>query len=143
MRLLFFLFICLTGTSTNLFGQSGTAAKVLDTEVQRFAAMTRKDTTVLKNYLADDLLYTHSNALTETKAMHLAAIGSGATIYKTITRDPDPVVRVYGKVALTNGSVQVAGVLKGNPFELHLKYSAVYRKQKGKWLLVNWQSTRM
>lgn len=104
--------------------------------------MTQKDTARLKKFLADDLVYLHSNGLTETKHGHLESIGSGNITYKSMDRAPQTRVRVYGKWAITNGSVRVVGILKGNPFDVQLTYSAVYRKKKGRWQLVNWQSSR-
>ncbi len=143
MRYLFLLFICLNLTPTVTLGQTLAKKSVLDTEEQRFAAMTRRDTVFLKNYLADDLVYIHSNSLTETKTAHILAISSGSIIYRTMDRAFETQVRHYGKWAITNGMVDVTGILNDNPFEVRLCYSAIYRKKKGKWLLTNWQSTRI
>lgn len=51
-------------------------------------------------------------------------------------------VRFYGKTSITNGTIKVKGLLSGNPFEVRMLYTAVYRKQHKNWQLVNWQSTR-
>jgi hypothetical protein len=51
-------------------------------------------------------------------------------------------VRLYGKTALVNGEIQVAGLLNNTPFDVFMIYTAVYRKKKGEWRLTNWQSTR-
>ena len=143
MRLLSFLFIYLIQTSTGVFAQSAMEREVLDFEALRFSAMTRKDTAFLKNLLADDLLYVHSNGLTETKTEHLNVIGSGSIAYTSMEREPEIGVRLYKKWAITNGAIHVKGLLKGNSFDIRLKYSAVYRKKKKVWQLVNWQSTRI
>ncbi len=125
-----------------LSAQSSQAEKVLTNESMRFAAMTRADTTALKLLLADDLVYVHSNAMVENKSEHLAAIASRKLVYEKMERESAS-VRFYGKTALVNGTVKVRGILKGNTFELSLLYLAVYRKTHGRWLLVNWQSTRI
>ena len=104
--------------------------------------MMHKDTVSLRDMLAEDLVYMHSNALTENKTEHLSAIASGRLVYEKMTREQAR-VRRYGKTALSNGIVNVRGLLKGNTFELRLAYTAVYRKKGGKWLLVNWQSTKL
>jgi len=143
MRYLFLLFICLNLTPTVTLSQTLAKKSVLDTEAQRFAAMTTRDTVFLKNYLADDLVYIHSNGLTETKKAHINAISSGSIIYRTMDRAFETQVRHYGKWAIANGTVQVTGIVNNNPFEVQLRYTAVYRKKRGKWLLINWQSTRM
>mgnify|MGYP000095977319 CR=1 FL=1 len=124
------------------FAQSKADQSVLDAEQRRFEAMTRKDTAALRDMLADDLVYIHSNALTENKKEHLSSIASGRMVYETMTREQAR-VRRYGKTALTNGIVNVKGTVKGTTFELRLAYTAVYRKKGGKWLLANWQSTKL
>lgn len=143
MRYLFSLIICLILTATIVCGQSGATLDVLDAEAQRFEAMIRKDTARLKDFLKDDLVYIHSNALTETKTDHLNAIGSGKIVYKTMERTAGTQVRRQGKWAITNGIIHVTGILNNNPFDVQMRYTAVYRKQQGKWRLASWQSTRI
>lgn len=122
--------------------QSKTDQKIIDSEQRRFDAMVRKDTLALRDLLADDLVYIHSNTLTENKKEHLSNIATGRLIYEKMTREQVK-VRRYGKMALTNGFVQVKGILKEKAFEMRLAYTAVYRKKGGTWRLVNWQSTRV
>lgn len=125
-----------------LDAQSRKARSVLLAELSRFEAMTHADTAALKPLLADDLWYVHSNALTETKKVHLNAIASRKLVYEKMERESAS-VRTYGKTALVNGKLLVRGKLNGNPFELRLFYSAVYRKKHRFWQLVNWQSTKV
>lgn len=122
--------------------QSKCERAVLDAEQRRFEAMTRTDTVALRDMLADDLLYVHSNALTENKKEHISAISSGRMKYEKMTREQVR-VRRHGKTAITNGIVKASGLLKGTAFEVRLLYTAVYLKRHGKWLLERWQSTRM
>jgi ketosteroid isomerase-like protein len=122
--------------------QSKTEESVLAVELQRFQAMTQRDTSALRNMLADDLCYIHSNALVENKAQHLAAIAKGSLVYQNMQREQVQ-TRLYKKIALTNGIVLVKGLLNGTAFDLKLRYTATYRKKKGRWLLANWQSTRI
>jgi hypothetical protein len=122
--------------------QSKAEQKVLDTENARFEAMTRSDTVALRPFLHEELFYTHSNAMTETKQQHLAAIAAGKLRYEQMQRG-DVTARLYGrKMAITNGAVRVKGILEGKPFEINLLYTAVYRLHKRHWQLLRWQSTR-
>lgn len=123
-------------------GFSQTDKNILSVELQRFEAMTRQDTATLKNLLSDDLIYIHSNSMRETKSAHIAAIVSGNLVYQKMNREKVE-VRRYGKIALTNGTLQVQGFLNNAPFELRLMYTAVYKKHKKYWQLLNWQSTRI
>lgn len=122
--------------------QSISAQKVLTAESRRFEAMTRADTAGLRDMLAGELVYVHSNALTENKLEHLSAIASRKLVYEKMEREQAS-VRMYGKMALVNGQLKVRGILKGNAFELRLLYVAMYRKKHGNWQLVHWQSTKM
>lgn len=138
-NLYFFLFLTLPVFAP---AQSKCDRKILDTEQRRFEAMMHKDTALLRDLLADDLVYVHSNALTENKKEHISAISGGRLVYEKMTREQVK-VRRYGKTALTNGIVQVRVILNQNPLEMRLAYTAVYRKKGGTWQLANWQSTRV
>lgn len=103
--------------------------------------MVRRDTILLRQLLADDLVYLHSNALQENKNEHIVAIASGKLVYEKMVREQAS-VRHYGRTALVNGTVVATGKFNEAPFQARLLYTAVYRKKCGKWLLANWQSTR-
>lgn len=135
--ILWFLF-CVFG----LQAQSKRAEKVLQAESRRFEAMTKADTQVLSPMLAGKLHYVHSNALRENKAEHLNAIATKKLVYQSMERET-ATVHQYGRTAIVNGVVRVKGVLAGNAFEVRLLYLAVYRKIRGQWQLLNWQSTRI
>lgn len=125
----------------DIYGQPKTAAVVLSNELIRFDAMIRRDTVELKKLLADDLVYIHSNALQENKLDHLNTIATGKIIYQKLDRE-EAMVRFYGKTALVTGSIKVKGILHGNPFEVSMLYTSIYRKKKHRWELIHWQSTR-
>lgn len=141
MRYLF-LFLILFAAQAPAFAQSSPDRAVLDAEQHRFEAMTRRDTLALRAMLAEDLVYVHSNALTERKQDHLRAISSGKLVYESMVREKVD-VRRFGKIAITNGAIKVKGILNGTAFDIHLTYTAVYHKKHGRWQLLNWQSTRI
>jgi ketosteroid isomerase-like protein len=124
------------------FAQTGSEQKILQTELRRFDAMTRKDTMALQKFLADDLIYIHSNSLKENKKEHISAIATGKTVYEKMSRE-NARIRKYGKTAVINGNVKVNGILNKTPFEINLLYTAIYRKHKKQWQLISWQSTRI
>jgi hypothetical protein len=59
--------------------------KILALEDKRYAAMCGGDFAALEAMLHDELLYTHSSGLTDTKATWLASLRSGKTKYKSAT----------------------------------------------------------
>ena len=111
-------------------------------EASRFAAMVAKDTTTLGRYLAAELVYTHSNALFETRADHLAAIAAGRTVYEAIG-PVEMAYRMVGDLFLGAGIVTSKGSIGGTPFDVRLRVTTVHVERNGRWQLVAWQSTRM
>lgn len=125
-----------------VFSQTKKQRLLENIELRRFEAMTKKDIDFLQNVLSDDLTYTHSNGLFETKTDHLDNIRSGNLIYKTM--QPESMkIQVYGKTAVITGFVNVTGLLKDKEFNLRLRYTDVYIRKKGKWKLVAWQSLKI
>lgn len=115
---------------------------VLRAESLRFGAMMQGDTVTLRQFLADELIYTHSNGLVETKPLHLSAVGSKRTVYESIA--PDSMgYRIYGDLAVGSGTVKSRGTLNGTAFDVMLRVSTVHVMREGRWQLVLWQSTRM
>ncbi len=125
-----------------VYGQSALQGRLIFLEKQRFVAMTQKDTLFLQKTLADDLIYTHSNALVESKKDFLQSIQTGKIVYKTL--DSEEInVRLFGKTAILNGIVHVVGALNGKEFDLRLRYTDVYCKHKKGWQLAAWQSVKV
>jgi Domain of unknown function (DUF4440) len=111
-------------------------------ELARFKAMTQKDTQAIKGLVSKDLIYVHSNGLTETYPDFLHSVGAGGILYRSIVPESAQIVR-WRRTAVINGTIQVGGELKGSPFNVKLKYLSVYRKQHGHWRLVRWESTKV
>ena len=91
---IFFAQICFSP----LYGQSAMQSKLIFLEKQRFVAMTQKDTFFLKQILADDLIYSHSNALVESKKDFLQSIQTGKINYK-IMESEEMTVRICEKLS--------------------------------------------
>ncbi len=124
------------------FAQSKKHKQIKAIEQQRFSAMTTKDTVLLRQLLADDLTYLHSNGLLENKEEHIANIGAGKMVYKTM-EPSEMAVRVHRKSAIVNGVIHVTGNLGEKSFDLRLRYTDVYFKRKGNWQLAAWQSLKL
>ena len=122
--------------------QSPVDTAVRTAEARRFAAMMRADTTELGRYLAEELAYTHSNALFETRAAHLDAIASKRTIYESIA-PVEMAYRLFGDAVVGTGTVKSKGSIGGTAFDVTLRVTTVHLRRGGKWLLVAWQSTRV
>jgi ketosteroid isomerase-like protein len=129
--------------------QSGAAAggkveqQVLQAEKDRFAAMIKGDKDALTKLLAEDLTYTHTNTLFETKAQFIASVTSGKIDYVSVVpSESDWKVRVYGDIALVNGVGDVNVVDSGKDLKFRIRYTTVHRNSGGQWQLLAWQATR-
>ena len=114
--------------------------EVLGLEDKRFGAMTGKDWKALDALLHDQLLYTHSTGVTDTKAVWLEAMKSGRTVYKSV-KNSDRKVRIYGDNALVTGRAAIEAEVNGQPRTLRLCYLNVWTKTPQGWKFVAWQST--
>lgn len=114
---------------------------ILEAETARFTAQVGKDTPALQQLLDENLYYLHSNGLIEDKQDFIGSVTSGKIVYSRMASSQRRLHR-YGKTAVLTGLVMVDGEYEGKPFDIGLYYTSVYRRKRGQWLLVNWQSTR-
>ena len=117
-----------------------TTADVLEHEQRRWDAMIAKDTATLAELFADEMSYTHSNALVDTKASYLAAIEQRTFDYRAVQRS-DEQVRVIGDTALITGRGEIDVVAGGREVKLNARYSVVWIRRDGRWQFLCWQST--
>jgi ketosteroid isomerase-like protein len=116
------------------------AAEVLAAEEARYSAMVAQDFAALDRLLADDLLYTHSNAVTDTKAEYLAALRAGKYRYRAVRRE-GVTVRIHGDTALVNGRSFIDVDVDGVPRSLANAFINVWVKTPQGWRMSAWQST--
>lgn len=121
----------------------GPADAIKQLEKRRFDAQVAKDTKVMNEILADDLIYTHSSGQQDSKKSYIAAIESGKSTYLAIEISGDT-VRFYGpNTAIVTGQMKTNVVSNGQTNALRLRYTDVYMKRNGTWKMVAWQSARM
>jgi ketosteroid isomerase-like protein len=122
-------------------GTSAAEAAVRSAELARFKAMTAGDYAELGRLLGDDLIYTHSNALVDTKASYVESMTSGNLKYQSI-EPRDLEVRVYGDTAVITAAAAITSVSKGQTQNNQLRYTDVWVLRDGRWQMVGWQSTK-
>ena len=117
--------------------------QVIQAEKDRFAAIVKADQAELNRLLADELTYTHSNALMQTKAQFMADLKSGAIKYVLMQpNESDWKVRILGNVAIVNGTANVNVIDHGNNLKFKIRYTNDHVNRGGAWQMVNWQSTK-
>lgn len=131
-----------------LGASSGVSAGALEQAVlaaqdKRIALTLASDLAGLGAAMSDDLSWTHSNAVVETKAEFLEAIRSGKYHYKSMTFD-ERRVRLHGEAtAIVSGTCRVQVTTGGREIDIKLRFTELYVKQAGAWKMALWQSTRV
>lgn len=137
------LFAMMLALAPSMLAQTGKAdQQVLQAEQDRFAAMVKGDRAALEKLLADDLTYTHSTALLESKEQFIKSVTSGNIDYVSIVpSEPDWKVRVNGNIAVVNGVAAVNVVDNGKDRKIRIRFTTVHANRGGAWQLLAWQST--
>jgi ketosteroid isomerase-like protein len=115
-----------------------TAQAVIDASKGWRQAAIQKDAAGLKRYLADDMIYNHSDGHAQTKAAYIDAVVKSGR-YESFT-DSETKVRVYGKAAVLSGFVDVKQ-LNQPAYRVHTL--EVYVENNGQWQMTAHQSVRI
>jgi hypothetical protein len=138
------LAVTLLMLATGAGAQTGKVeTQVLQAEKDRFAAMVKADRAALEKILADDLTYTHTTALFETKEQFIKSVTSGTIDYVSIVpSESDWKVRVNGDTAIVNGIAAVNVIDTGKDIKIKIRYTTIHTNRGGTWQLQAWQATR-
>src|SRR5215510_4731572 len=101
-------------------------------------AAIKKDAGGLQRYLADDMIYNHSDGHGQNKSEYIAAVVRSGR-YESFT-DSDTKVRVYGKTAILSGFVDVKQI---NQPAYRVHTLEVYVENNGQWQMAAHQSVRI
>jgi hypothetical protein len=116
---------------------------IRDLEAKRIAAMVNRDVATLGELLADDLSYTHSGGLTETKAQFIALVRDSEPKHNYLGVDfasADVVPMPGGTAAMVRGRATIR--LKDiAPYAV--LFLDVWALRNGAWQMVAWQATRV
>lgn len=108
------------------------------------AGVVAKNYAVLEKVLADDLIYTHSNGLVDTKRSYIDALKSGKSEYYKIDYESIRVKMIDATTAMAfcRGFFQTKAA-DGNKQEMNLAFLHVFKKKGADWQLVGHQSARL
>jgi len=101
-------------------------------------AAIQKDAAGLRRYLAEDLIYNHSDGHGQNKSEYIAAVVTSGR-YESFT-DSDTKIRVYGKTAILSGFVDVKQI---NQPAYRVHTLEVYVENNGQWQMTAHQSVRI
>lgn len=104
-------------------------------------AMMKKDAAGLQRLMHEDMIYSHSNGRTQTKA-DVVQDTKGKTIIEAMDFS-ETTVRVYGTTALIRAKVEVRNSTDGKATIFHTNVLHVWLKGPGGWQLVSRQATQL
>jgi len=144
---------CLLLLAVQCVAQSSRHDLLRSLDKQRFTAQIQKDSLTLNRLLADELIYTHSSGIVETKRAFVHSVVTGRWNYQAIETD-SVTVRFYGPVAILTGRAQVTLLVNRQPTPLIMVYTDVWREQPNtrsrgrnatasRWQLVSWAASRL
>jgi ketosteroid isomerase-like protein len=110
-------------------------------EDRRYKAMVEADVPALNELLADDMIYTHSNAVVDSKQSYIEGIVSKRWAYSGAER-PAENIEVYGDTARVVGHVRLTlNNPDGSKRTVNGRFLNLWLKRQNKWQMVAWQST--
>jgi hypothetical protein len=129
-------------TASLALAQDKAEDMILKLDKQRFEAQISKDTVALNQLLANDLVYVHSSAVVEGKKEFIGNIANKKWDYREVNIEKAK-ARVYKNTAIINGTAKINLWQTDKMVTVYLHYLDVWAKEKGKWRMVSWQSTRI
>jgi ketosteroid isomerase-like protein len=121
---------------------AGNGQAIIELDRKRMTAMAEKNVDTLNQVIADDLIYTHSSARTDTKQTLIGAMQSGATVYTSVVPS-DVVAQDLGDSVVLTGVAAISVTSGGKPNSFRVRFTDVYAKRAAGWQMVTWQSTRL
>ncbi len=115
-------------------------ADIATLEALRWNGLRDGDTAALDALMHDDLAYTHSNGLVDTKTVFLERLTSGQLRYVDISPS-DQTIRIHGAAAIVTGRVVLSTGSSEQPLVTPIRYTAVWARTGDQWRHVAWHSS--
>ena len=136
------LFALLTLGASLVVAEAGNPAKELISKEQFFnQAIIHGDWKAVDSLLAEDLVFTESDGAVSNKADQVAQIKSGDLKMESIEMS-ETKVQDLGNVGVVTGKLVERGRYKNSDLNDVLRFTDVWAKRNGKWVLVAGQETR-
>jgi ketosteroid isomerase-like protein len=117
------------------------AKQISELEAKRYQAVTAGDTGTLAELFSADLVYTHSDASSDSKQEYLDKLASGHFDYGVIEH-PESSIVVHGDCALVYGDMRGEVRIGGQVRVLNSRTLAVWGREDDKWVLLAFQPTK-
>ena len=119
-----------------------TAKQISALEARRYQAMTDADIETLDGLFSADLVYTHSDATSDSKQSYLDRLATGFFRYGPMTH-PEHSIVVRGDCALVFHDMRGEVLVNGETMRaLNSRSIAVWVREDGDWALLAFQPTK-
>lgn len=115
--------------------------QISELEAKRYQAMTDGDVDTLAGLFAADLLYTHSDATTDSKQGYLDKLASGHFDYGVLEH-PETSIVVRGDCAIVLGDMRGEIKIGGQMRALNSRSLAVWVRENDNWVLLAFHPTK-
>jgi ketosteroid isomerase-like protein len=119
---------------------TGNARLVVEMDRQRMTALKQMEIDKVKEFLSDELVWTHTSGRVDTKESQIASMESGEIVYSRY--DPSDVkAQDYGDFVVLTGKADIEVDFRGTLYPLDVRFTDGWRKKDGEWKMVFWHST--
>ncbi len=134
----FALLLCFTA-ATDAAPRLSPEQALVAADTARMEATVAGDVATLELALGDDLSYGHSTGQVQGKREFIADLQTGVRKYRALTA-VESTARAYGCAGVVTGTSNAEVEARGAMLSLRLRYTATYARQRGRWVLVAYQS---
>jgi ketosteroid isomerase-like protein len=117
------------------------AKQISALEAKRYQAMTDGDVGTLDELFSAKLVYTHSDATSDSKQGYLDKLASGYFDYGAIDH-PETSIVVHGDCAIVIGDMRGEVLIAGQKRVMNSRSLAVWVRDNGNWVLLAFQPTK-
>ena len=117
-------------------------AEILKREQQRVDYLTSGNIDQLAAMLSPTLTYTHSSSAMDARDKFLETLLSGQVAYKRLAHKDVQVRFPTPDVAVVTGLSDILVAISGKDTEVPVRFTIIYVKKQGAWLMELWHSTR-
>jgi ketosteroid isomerase-like protein len=121
--------------------EQAVAKHISELEARRYQAMTDADIALLTELLSPDLVYTHSDASTDSFDDYLEKLSSGHFDYGPLEH-PEASIVVHGDCALVLADMRGEVLIGSQLRVLNSKTLSVWVREGERWLLLAFQPTK-
>ena len=103
-------------------------------------ALKQMDIEKVKEFLSDDLVWTHASGRVDSKGNQIASMEAGEIVYSRY--DPSDVkAQDYGDFVVLTGKADIHVNFRGTLYPLDVRFTDGWSRKDGKWKMVFWYST--